>query len=130
MDQSAYSELNLKELRILNALLRERSITRTAQLMETTQPAISKTLKHLRQQFSDPLLVRNGQAMQPTAKAIDMTEQLRVLLDAADGLRASATAFRPHFRAGRRPRALRRGRGHVFFRDAARGDRDRHYRAF
>jgi DNA-binding transcriptional LysR family regulator len=95
MDQSAYSELNLKELRILNALLRERSITRTAQLMETTQPAISKTLKHLRQQFSDPLLVRNGQAMQPTAKALDMTEQLRVLLDAADGLRASATAFDP-----------------------------------
>jgi DNA-binding transcriptional LysR family regulator len=95
MDGSAYSELSLRELRILNALLRERSITRTAQLLETTQPAISKSLRHLREQFADPLFVRNGHAMQPTARALDIAGQLRVLLDAADGLRASATAFDP-----------------------------------
>ena len=95
MGELAYSELSLRELRILNALLRERSITRTAQLLETAQPAISKTLKHLRAQFSDPLFVRNGHAMQPTARALGMADQLRVLLDAADGLRASGAAFDP-----------------------------------
>ena len=91
----ASSELNLRELRILNALLHERSITRTAQLMATTQPGVSKVLRHLRLQFADPLFVRNGHAMQPTAKALEIADQLRALLGAADGLRASATAFDP-----------------------------------
>jgi DNA-binding transcriptional LysR family regulator len=95
MDQEAYSELSLRELRVLSVLLQQRSITQTAQAMETTQPAISKTLRHLRAQFSDPLFVRNGGAMQPTAKALDIAARLRVLLDAADGLRSAATEFDP-----------------------------------
>jgi DNA-binding transcriptional LysR family regulator len=95
MDQEAYSELSLRELRVLNALLHERSITRTAQAMETTQPAISKMLRRLRAQFSDPLFVRNGQAMAPTARALDIADRLRVLLAAADGLRAAVTGFDP-----------------------------------
>jgi DNA-binding transcriptional LysR family regulator len=93
MAENASAELNLRELRILNALLHERSITRTAQLLATTQPGVSKVLKHLRAQFADPLFVRNGHAMQPTAKALDIAEQLRALLNAADNLRASVTAF-------------------------------------
>ena len=93
MADIASSELNLRELRILNALLHERSITRTAALLATTQPGISKGLRHLRAQFGDPLFVRNGHAMQPTAKALEIADQLRMLLGAADNLRASATAF-------------------------------------
>ncbi len=95
MDQEAYSELSLRELRVLHALLQQRSITRTAEAMETTQPAVSKTLRRLRAQFSDPLFVRNGQAMQPTAKALDIADRLRGLLAAADGLRFAATEFDP-----------------------------------
>ena len=95
MAEIASSELNLRELRILNALLHERSITRTAQLLATTQPGISKVLRHLRAQFADPLFVRNGHAMQPTAKALEISDQLRALLGAADSLRASVTAFDP-----------------------------------
>jgi DNA-binding transcriptional LysR family regulator len=91
----ASSELNLRELRILHALLHERSITRTAELLATTQPGISKVLRHLRAQFGDPLFVRNGHAMQPTAKALEIADQLRALLGVADSLRASATAFDP-----------------------------------
>src|ERR1700753_4218577 len=95
MSKTAYSDLDLRELRVLDVLLRECSITRTAQALETTQPAVSKTLRRLREQFSDPLIVRSGHAMQPTAKALEMTRQLRALLDAADGLRADAVAFNP-----------------------------------
>jgi DNA-binding transcriptional LysR family regulator len=95
MDQEAYSELSLRELRVLYTLLQQRSITRTAEAMETTQPAVSKMLRRLRGQFSDPLFVRNGQAMQPTAKALDIADRLRVLLAAADGLRAAAAEFDP-----------------------------------
>jgi DNA-binding transcriptional LysR family regulator len=95
MAETASSELNLRELRILNALLHERSITRTAQLLATTQPGISKVLRHLRTQFADPLFVRNGHAMQPTARALEIADQLRALLGAADSLRAAVTAFEP-----------------------------------
>ena len=85
----------MRELRVLNALLHERSITRTAELLSTTQPGISKTLRHLRAQFADPLFVRHGHAMQPTAKALEISDTLRTLLGAADSLRASAAAFDP-----------------------------------
>jgi DNA-binding transcriptional LysR family regulator len=95
MADFASSELNLRELRVLNALLHERSITRTAELLATTQPGISKILRHLRAQFADPLFVRNGHAMQPTAKALEISDTLRALLGAADNLRASAAAFDP-----------------------------------
>ena len=95
MADIASSELNLRELRILHALLHERSITRTAELLATTQPGISKVLRHLRAQFGDPLFVRNGHAMQPTAKALEIADQLRTLLGVADSLRASATVFDP-----------------------------------
>jgi DNA-binding transcriptional LysR family regulator len=95
MADFASSELNLRELRVLNALLHERSITRTAELLATTQPGISKILRHLRAQFADPLFVRNGHAMQPTAKALEIANTLRALLGAADSLRASADAFDP-----------------------------------
>jgi DNA-binding transcriptional LysR family regulator len=95
MDEKAYPERSLRELRVLNALLQLRSITRTAHAMETTQPAISKMLQRLRGQFSDPLFVRNGNAMQPTAKALDVADRLRVLLAAADSLRSAATEFDP-----------------------------------
>jgi len=95
MEKRAYPELSLRELRVLNELLQQRSITRTAEVMETTQPAVSKMLRSLRAQFSDPLFVRNGQAMQPTAKVLDVADRLRVLLTAADGLRSAATEFDP-----------------------------------
>ena len=95
MADIASSELNLRELRILHALLHERSITRTAELLATTQPGISKVLRHLRAQFGDPLFVRNGHAMQPTAKALEIADQFRTLLGVADSLRASATVFDP-----------------------------------
>ena len=52
-------------------------------------------LQRLREQFSDPLFVRNGNAMQPTAKALDVADRLRVLLAAADSLRSAATEFDP-----------------------------------
>jgi DNA-binding transcriptional LysR family regulator len=95
MANLTYQELDLRELRVLDVLLRECSITGTARALETTQPAISKTLRRLREQFADPLIVRDGHAMRPTAKAVEMAGQLRALLDAADGLRAGALAFDP-----------------------------------
>ena len=95
MSGTTYGDLNLRELRVLQALLRERSITRAAQAIDTTQPQVSKVLARLRAQFSDPLFVRRGQAMHPTPKALGMADRLGVLLAAADGLRTEEAEFDP-----------------------------------
>jgi DNA-binding transcriptional LysR family regulator len=95
MATTAYSDLNLTELHMLMTLLDERSITRASQLMGTSQPAVSKVLKRLRGQFADPLFVRDGQAMQPTSRMLDLAHRLRTLLAAADDLRAAAAVFDP-----------------------------------
>jgi DNA-binding transcriptional LysR family regulator len=95
MSPNSYSDLKLAELHVLATLLHERSITRTAHLLNTNQPAVSKVLMHLREQFSDPLFVRDGHAMQPTTRMLDLSQRLRALLAAADDLRARAVAFDP-----------------------------------
>jgi DNA-binding transcriptional LysR family regulator len=93
MANRVFAEIDLGELRVLDTLLREGSITRAAQALETSQPAISRILRRLRAQFSDPLVVRDGRGVQPTARAIEMTGQIRALLEAADGLRCERVQF-------------------------------------
>src|SRR4029079_14997060 len=66
MTKRVFSEIDLGELRVLDTLLREGSITRAAQALETSQPAVSRILKRLRARFSDPLVVREGRGVQPT----------------------------------------------------------------
>jgi DNA-binding transcriptional LysR family regulator len=89
------SDLRLHDLRTLSVVLRERNLTRAAELLDTTQPAISKILARLRAHFGDPLVIRNGQAMQLTPRAVEMIEPLRNLLVATDGLCAATPAFDP-----------------------------------
>jgi DNA-binding transcriptional LysR family regulator len=89
------ADFRLSDLRVLSVVLRERSLTRAAEVLDTTQPSISKVLTRLRVQFGDPLLVRNGQAMNPTAKALEITGPLRGLLVAADILRVATPSFDP-----------------------------------
>lgn len=69
--------LDLKQLRVLQLLLAERSVSRVATLLRQSQPAISATLKRLRDVFGDPLLVRSGQAMVLTERA----EEIRLTID-------------------------------------------------
>ena len=69
MTKSNDADFRLSDLKVLNVVLRERSLTRAAEALDTTQPSVSKILARLRAHFGDPLFVRNGQAMNPTAKA-------------------------------------------------------------
>jgi DNA-binding transcriptional LysR family regulator len=88
-------DLRLHDLKTLSVILRERNLTRAAELLDTTQPSISKILARLRDHFGDPLVIRDGRAMQLTPRAVEMTEPLRNLLISSDGLRAATPAFDP-----------------------------------
>src|ERR1700760_1507543 len=89
------SGIEFRALRVLDALIREGSITGAAQALETTQPAISKLLRRLRARFDDPLVVRRGRGVQPTTRAVEMSAQIRKLLEMADSLDQQRLAFDP-----------------------------------
>lgn len=52
---------------VLDAICAEGSITRAADRLHLTQPAVSHALARLRDQFGDPLFVRTGNGVSPTA---------------------------------------------------------------
>lgn len=89
-------QLDLYQLRVIDVLLREQSLTRAALVLDTTQPALSKTLARLRGYFDDPLFVRVSLNMEPTPKALALAEPIRLILDEMQMLRCSQVPFDPH----------------------------------
>ncbi len=93
---NSYSaELDLQHLRVLDVLLRERSLTRGAKVLDVTQPALSKTLARLRRYFDDPLFVRVSHRMEPTPKALALAKPIGEVLDQIRALRGEHVAFDP-----------------------------------
>ena len=88
-------EVDLRQLRAFEVLLRERNLTRAASVLGVAQPALSKTLAKLRRYFADPLFVRAGHRMEPTAKALELADAVHALLDDATMLRARHRPFDP-----------------------------------
>ncbi len=64
-----FKRLDLNLLVVLDALLRERSVTRAARELNLSQPAMSAALARLREYFNDDILVPHGKRMLPTAHA-------------------------------------------------------------
>lgn len=58
-------DLNL--YRVLDVIHREGSLSRAAQVLNLTQPAVSHALARLREVYGDPLFIRAGNRMLPTA---------------------------------------------------------------
>jgi DNA-binding transcriptional LysR family regulator len=88
-------DLDLRQTRVLEVLLRERNLTRAATVLGVSQPALSKTLASLRSYFGDPLFIRVGNRMEPTAKAVAIRPAIRTLLDQVTMLRAEHRPFDP-----------------------------------
>ena len=66
------NNLDFNLLRVLDTLIAERSVTRSAELLRRSQPAVSNALRRLRTLLGDDLLVRgpNGLVLTPRAEAI------------------------------------------------------------
>ncbi|MFF4148688.1 LysR family transcriptional regulator [Streptomyces sp. NPDC001651] len=84
-------DLNLIEA--LDALLAENSVTRAAERLHTSPPAMSRALARLRRAFGDPLLVRAGRDLVPTPRALELRGEVHAVTSRARALFApSATA--------------------------------------
>lgn len=79
-------DLNL--LVILDALLSEQHVTRAAERLHLSQPAVSHALARLRDLLGDPLLVRQGGALIATARALELATPLAEALGQVQALLA------------------------------------------
>ena len=70
------SRIDLNLLVSMNVLLQERSVSKAADVLFITQPAMSKTLQRLRVVFDDPLFFRTAKGLTPTAKGQELERQL------------------------------------------------------
>jgi DNA-binding transcriptional LysR family regulator len=75
---------NLNLLGVLDALLSERNVTRAAEKMHLSQPAMSNALAKLRQLFDDPLLVRVPGGLALTPRAEELIEPVHRILEEVD----------------------------------------------
>lgn len=80
--------LDLNLLLVFDAIYRERSISRAAEALHLSQPAVSNALARLRLRMGDALFERHGQGMAPTPQAKALAGPIRQALDLLErGLR-------------------------------------------
>lgn len=89
------SNFDLNLLRIFDALMREQNVSRAAERLALSQPAVSNALGRLRQLLDDPLLVRVGRRMQPTPRALALEAPIRSALRQIEQSLAAGEAFDP-----------------------------------
>jgi DNA-binding transcriptional LysR family regulator len=83
--------IDLNLLVILDALLSEQHVTRAAERLHLSQPAVSHALARLRDVLGDPLLVRAGSTLVPTARALELIAPLTEALAQVQSLLAPNT---------------------------------------
>jgi DNA-binding transcriptional LysR family regulator len=76
------TDLNL--LVALQILLEERNVTRAAERLSVSQPALSKTLQKLRDSFEDELFTRTAHGLVPTPRAEELGSELPSLLETVE----------------------------------------------
>lgn len=79
----------------LNALLEEKHVTRAAERLYMSQPAMSAALQRLRETFNDQLLIRVGRNMELTPRAESLINPVRDVLMQVHNTIESDISFDP-----------------------------------
>ncbi len=80
-------------IRVLHLVLTEKSVSRAADRLGITQPAVSSALKRLRELTGDSLLVRTRNGMTPTERALSLLGPVRKALEGIDEILDRAPPF-------------------------------------
>jgi DNA-binding transcriptional LysR family regulator len=80
MHSADLGKIDLNLLVVLHMLLQTRSVTKAAERLGMSQPAVSRSLAKLRLLLNDRLMVKDAQGMSPTRRAEAMSEPLARLL--------------------------------------------------
>lgn len=90
MSQVDLSKIDLNLLVALDVLLEERHVTKSAERLGLSQPAMSRTLSRLRSVFDDPLIVRVAKGYAPTSRAEQLSGPLKAALSEIRGVFAES----------------------------------------
>lgn len=90
-----FKGLDLNLLVAFQELMEARSVSRAADRLNLSQPAMSAALGRLRDYFDDDLLVSQGKRMFPTAYAESLVPLVQDALRRIDALIATSTHFEP-----------------------------------
>ena len=77
---------NLNLLPTLIAIADDLNLSRTAERLRVTQPALSHALQKLRIEFGDPLFVRSSTGLIATSRCVELIKRTRNVLENASGL--------------------------------------------
>lgn len=75
-----FRTLDLNLLRVFDSVMAEGSLTRAAQVLAMTQPAVSHALRRLHETVGEVLFIRTAHGMKPTARAQVLWPQVRAAL--------------------------------------------------
>ncbi|MEM9147695.1 MAG: LysR family transcriptional regulator, partial [Pseudomonadota bacterium] len=89
MHQEHIYRINLNLLKALDALLDTESVSKAANRVNLSQPAMSRALNRLQHAIKDPLLVRSGRGMTLTPRGEALREPVR------DALTRASLVFKP-----------------------------------
>ncbi len=84
----SFLTLDLNLLRVFDAVMTEQNLTRAANLLAMTQPAVSNALRRLRDTLGDELVIRTAHGVKPTSRA---TELWPIVRRALSDLEAAVT---------------------------------------
>jgi LysR family transcriptional activator of mexEF-oprN operon len=82
MNRNELRKADINLMVVFETLMLERNVTRAAEKLFLGQPTISSALNRLRGLFNDPLFIRVGNRMEPTARAYEIIHHLSPALDA------------------------------------------------
>ena len=89
------SDIDLRLLRMFDAIYAQRHVTRAAEMLGIGQPTLSIGLKQLRKHLADPLFVKTGQGMMPTPRADALIGAVREILQGLQDLSVKQNGFDP-----------------------------------
>ncbi|MFK3775984.1 LysR family transcriptional regulator [Pseudomonas sp. NPDC089406] len=95
MNRNDLRRVDMNLLVVFESLMIERNLTRVGEKLFITQPTVSAALARLRDLFDDPLLIRNGRAMEPTPRAMQIFHELGPAMDVISAAISRAKTFEP-----------------------------------
>jgi DNA-binding transcriptional LysR family regulator len=95
-----FSNLDLNLLRVLDTLITERNVTRSAELLRRSQPAVSNALRRLRTLLNDDLLVRSPNGFVLTARAEAIRQPLHDAIAQIEKCLGQEQKFEPALATG------------------------------
>ncbi|BDM22813.1 LysR substrate-binding domain-containing protein [Pseudomonas sp. NPDC089428] len=95
MNRNELRKADINLMVVFEALMQERNLTRAAEKLFLAQPTVSAALARLRTMFNDPLLVRVGNRMEPSARAAEVIKHLTPALDAMSAALSLTHDFDP-----------------------------------